>query len=98
MALLLLLLNTGKQLSILLFTFKCQLIKILLFRDRSSSWTYYLDTDPVSGVVVEKPVTIMSYPDGESEFKARNKQVSIIVVALCCFYRILLFIFSCTNE
>ncbi|CAD5234730.1 unnamed protein product [Bursaphelenchus xylophilus] len=44
-------------------------------RDRSSSWTFYLETDPVSGVVIEKPVTIMQYPAGEADFKARNKQL-----------------------
>lgn len=44
-------------------------------RDRSSSWTYYLEIDPNTGNVVEKPVMMDKFPDGEQEFKARNKQL-----------------------
>ncbi|KAI6243989.1 1-alkyl-2-acetylglycerophosphocholine esterase [Aphelenchoides fujianensis] len=44
-------------------------------RDRSASWSYTLQTDPISGVVIEKPVHMTSYPDGEAEFKHRNREM-----------------------
>ncbi|KAH7706594.1 platelet-activating factor acetylhydrolase [Aphelenchoides avenae] len=44
-------------------------------RDRSSSWTYWLETDSLSGVVTEKPILMTTFPDGETEFKQRNHQL-----------------------
>ncbi|KAI6191544.1 1-alkyl-2-acetylglycerophosphocholine esterase [Aphelenchoides bicaudatus] len=44
-------------------------------RDRSSCWTFSLETDALSGIVVEKPILMTTYPDGEGEFKRCNKQL-----------------------
>ncbi|KAI1718798.1 platelet-activating factor acetylhydrolase, isoform II domain-containing protein [Ditylenchus destructor] len=51
------------------------LVAALEHRDRSSSWTYHLDTDPDSGAYVEREILMTSFPDGEEEFKARNEQL-----------------------
>ncbi|KAI6209619.1 1-alkyl-2-acetylglycerophosphocholine esterase [Aphelenchoides besseyi] len=44
-------------------------------RDRSASWSFTLETDPISGVIIERPITMTTYPDGEAEFKQRNRQL-----------------------
>jgi hypothetical protein len=44
-------------------------------RDRSSCWTFSLETDALSGIVIEKPILMTTYPDGEGEFKRCNKQL-----------------------
>jgi platelet-activating factor acetylhydrolase len=43
-------------------------------RDRSSSWTYMLETDPISGKVNEIPIKMLMLGDDEREFKKRNQQ------------------------
>lgn len=43
-------------------------------RDRSSSWTYMLETDPNSGKVSEIPIKMLMLGDDEREFKKRNQQ------------------------
>ncbi|KAE9555576.1 hypothetical protein FO519_001247 [Halicephalobus sp. NKZ332] len=43
-------------------------------RDRSSAWTYMLETDPMSGRITEIPITMLMLGDDEREFKRRNQQ------------------------
>uniref|UniRef100_A0A7E4W5G9 1-alkyl-2-acetylglycerophosphocholine esterase n=1 Tax=Panagrellus redivivus TaxID=6233 RepID=A0A7E4W5G9_PANRE len=43
-------------------------------RDRSSSWTYRLKTDPATGIVTEEGISMLMVHDGEGEFKKRNQQ------------------------
>lgn len=51
------------------------MVVALEHRDRSSCWTFSLETDALSGIVIEKPILMTSYPDGEGEFKRCNKQL-----------------------
>uniref|UniRef100_A0A915DVS9 1-alkyl-2-acetylglycerophosphocholine esterase n=1 Tax=Ditylenchus dipsaci TaxID=166011 RepID=A0A915DVS9_9BILA len=49
-------------------------VAALEHRDKSSSWTYHLELDS-NGVLVENPVLMDTFPDGESEFNERNIQL-----------------------
>ena len=45
-------------------------------RDNSSSWTYRLEEDSVeTDKLIEKPILMATFPDGETEFKMRNFQL-----------------------
>jgi hypothetical protein len=44
-------------------------------RDRSCCWTFALETDPLSGIIIEKPIFMTHYPDGEGDWRRCNKQV-----------------------
>jgi len=52
-------------------------------RDRSASWSYYLKESTSSEAegkkMVECPVLITTFPEGEKEFKERNRQLHIRV-------------------